>query len=36
MYLESGARLDEVFLQHVVQSRVQLLTHILNEQGTSQ
>lgn len=35
-HLESGARFDEVLLQHVVQSRVQLLSNVLDEKGATQ
>lgn len=35
MYLIGGAGLDEVFLQHVVQGGVQILSDVLDEQRSS-
>jgi len=35
-YLISGAGLDEVLLQDVVQGRVQLLADVLDQEGASQ
>lgn len=35
-YFVSRARLDEVFLQHIVQSRVQFLSDVFNKKGSSE
>lgn len=36
LYLKRLARLDEVFLQYIIKSRVKLFAHILDDQRSSQ